>query len=258
MTALLRTLLAVTAAALATPAFASEPAASADDQSQHSAAPKGSFYEVIGHDDRHHKFVEIIDLSKPADEAKLAEWLKHGHVHEIVKKQSPGILEMASITADLGIYSLIIFLLLLFILSKVAWPKMIAGLQKREENIRSALDEAEKARSDAQAIRTALQKDMDEAHLKVKALIDEGKRDAEVTAKGIREQAHTDAAADRERMLREVQSATDQALQTIWGKAAELATEASSKALRRSLDGDGHRRLIDEALAELKQSASHA
>jgi len=48
---------------------------------------------------------------------------------------------------------------------------------------------------------------------------------------------------------------TDQALQTIWSKAADLATQVSAAALGKQLDANMHRRLIDEALDDLKAAA---
>ena len=52
---------------------------------------------------------------------------------------------------------------------------------------------------------------------------------------------------------REIETAKDQALSELWGKSAELATIISAKAIRRSLSEEDHRRLLDEALTELKQ-----
>src|SRR5262245_46770230 len=45
---------------------------------------------------------------------------------------------------DLAIWTVVVFLLLLFVLGRFAWKPMLAGLQKREENIRGALAEATK------------------------------------------------------------------------------------------------------------------
>jgi F0F1-type ATP synthase membrane subunit b/b' len=51
---------------------------------------------------------------------------------------------------------------------------------------------------------------------------------------------------------------TAQAVQHIWSQAAELATLASAKALGKSITEDGHRRLIDEALAEIRETVAGA
>jgi F-type H+-transporting ATPase subunit b len=132
---------------------------------------------------------------------------------------------------------------------------MIAGLQRREQNIRGALEEAEKARSEAQSLMAELDRERKEAAAKVKAMIDEAKRDAAATAEQIKADNMAQIAIERERLRREIQVETDQALKMLWTKAADLAIQASSAALRKQLDVNQHRRLIDEALADIRKAS---
>src|SRR4051794_15498859 len=62
--------------------------------------------------------------------------------------------------ADLAIWTVVVFLVLLWVLQRFAWGPMLTGLKQREDNIRMALDEAAKAREEAQALRAAHQKEM--------------------------------------------------------------------------------------------------
>src|SRR3954452_20332914 len=71
---------------------------------------------------------------------------------------------------DLGIFTLIVFGLLVLILGKYAWPKITEGLAKREAGIIDARDEAARARTEAEAIRVKLQQDYAEAQDKIRAL----------------------------------------------------------------------------------------
>jgi F-type H+-transporting ATPase subunit b len=153
---------------------------------------------------------------------------------------------------DLGLWTLVVFLVLAFVLGKYAWKPMMEGLDARERAIHQALAEAEKARAEANSLRLELQAEMDRAADKVRAILDEANRNAERTANEIVAKAHAQNQADRERLQREVEIARDQALQEIWSRAAELATLVSSKAIRRQLNPDDHRQLVDEALAELR------
>lgn len=216
---------------------------------------KGAKYEAAFHakDGTHqHK---TFDLSNPDHKKELAELIEHGHLVGMENKSPPGIMKFFSWRADVGLWSLIVFGLLFFTLAKVAWPKMLAGLQKREANIRGALDEAQKARDDAAALRASFQKEMDGAHLKVKDILDEARRDAQHTTEEMIGKAKNEINAERERAHREIAVETDQALQTIWNKAADLATQVSAAALGKQLDTNMHRRLIDEALNDLKATA---
>ena len=156
---------------------------------------------------------------------------------------------------DLAIWTIVVFLLLVFVLGRFAWAPMLAGLQRRESNIRGALETAQKARDEAAALRAQYQKEMDGAHLKVKEIMDEARRDAAATTDDMITKAKTEIGAERERAHREIAAETDQALQTIWSKAADLATQVSAAALGKQLDATMHRRLVDEALNDLKTAA---
>jgi F-type H+-transporting ATPase subunit b len=153
---------------------------------------------------------------------------------------------------DLGIWTIIVFLGLMFVLKKYAWGPMVEGLQKREERIKGALEEAKKARADAERIQAELQKKMDEAAQNIAAMIADARQDgerlkAELKAEGVKE-----VQTERERAVREIQLAKDQALQDLWQRTAELATLVSVKTVRKQLSVEDHRALIDEALQELK------
>lgn len=159
---------------------------------------------------------------------------------------------------DLGIYTLIVFGLLVFILAKVAWPKIREGLEKREAAIRGARDEAKQDRADAEARLAEAKKRLDATAAQVKGMLDEARRDADALRAGEREAGARDAAAERERAKREIDAARDAALKDIYEQAVKLAALMSEKALRRTVSAEDHRRLLDESLNELRDAAHKA
>ncbi len=159
---------------------------------------------------------------------------------------------------DLGIYTLIVFGLLLLVLSKFAWPHIAEGLRKREAVILGARDEAAKTKAEAEELRARLQKDFAEAQDKVRAMLDEARRDADALRATEREAGARDAQAERERAKREIEAAKDVALDEIYRQAVDLATTLSAKTLSRQITADDHRKLLDESLAELRQGAARA
>lgn len=233
---------------------------SAADDAKHGAADHGEkhgkppMYEVVGHDETGRHFVKQFDLADPKQKSEFDHLVSHGHAHEVVNKSAPTLGKMASLSIDLGVWTLVIFGLLFFVLSRLAWPKMISGLQKREHSIRSALDEAEKARGEAKSLMSTLEQERSEAAAKVKAMIDEAKKDAQTTADDLLAKARADISDERERLRREIQVEVDQAMQSLWSKTATLATQVAGKAIRKQFDGDQHRRLIDEAVDELRKA----
>src|SRR5438552_4049412 len=80
---------------------------------------------------------------------------------------------------DLGIWTIVVFLVLLFVLGKYAWKPMLQGLEQREHSIQSAMEEAKKAKEEALALRNQLAEEAAKAQDKVRQVIDQARRDAE-------------------------------------------------------------------------------
>jgi F-type H+-transporting ATPase subunit b len=157
---------------------------------------------------------------------------------------------------DLGIYTLLIFGLLFLILAKFAWGPFNEGLAKREATIREARDEALKVKADTEKLQKELKAEFAAASDKIRAMMDEARKDADVLRAKEREVGVKEAAAERERAKREIDVAKDQALDEIYKKSVEVAALISSKAIRRNMTAADHSRLIDEALSDLKTSVS--
>jgi len=174
------------------------------------------------------------------------------------EEKAPGGLSFAGLRWDLGLYTLIVFGILIWVLSKFAWPHIKEGLEKREKNIRSALEEA---RQNAAAARKELdqaRQELAKAALDIRAMMEEARKEADALKVSEREVGVKDAAAIVERGKREIDSAKDAALKDIYEQAVKLAAMMSEKALRRAVSVEDHRRLLDESLAELKSAASKA
>jgi F-type H+-transporting ATPase subunit b len=152
----------------------------------------------------------------------------------------------------LGVWSIVVFAILLVVLKKYAWGPILEGLQKREHNIESAVQDARQARDEAQRLRDQLQREVDHAQEKVRDILDEGRKHAQQTTDEMIGKAKSEIQAERDRLRREIAMARDQALQEIWKQTADLATMVSAKAIRRQITVDDHKRLVDEALKELQ------
>ncbi len=159
---------------------------------------------------------------------------------------------------DLGIYTLIVFGLMLLILGKYAWPQISEGLKKREAAIVGAREEAVKDRHAAEQRLVEAKRQLDEAAQQARAIVEEARRDAEALRASEREVGIKEAASERERAKREIESAKDVALQEIYLQAVQLAATLSSKTIRRQLSAEDHRRLLDESLAEIKKNVQNA
>jgi F-type H+-transporting ATPase subunit b len=159
---------------------------------------------------------------------------------------------------DLAVWSIVVFLGLMFILKKYAWGPMVEGLQKREERIKGALEEARKTREQAKQLQIDLQRKMDGAAQEIATMMEAARRDAGQLLADTKSQAVKEVQAERDRLRREIETVKDQALQELWKHTAELATLISEKTIRRKLTEDDHRKLVDEALGEIRAAGAEA
>lgn len=167
----------------------------------------------------------------------------------------PNIFEYA---LDLTIWTIVVFLVLLYVLKKYAWAPMLEGLRKREENIRAATEEARRAREEAQQLHDRFQAEMAKAGEKARDMVEAARRSAQQTTEEMVAKARQEIQTERDRLRREIDMARDQALQEIWNQAARLATVVSAKAIRRQLTEDDHRRLVEEALTEIGSATTRS
>src|SRR6266487_2903581 len=79
---------------------------------------------------------KIYDLGMESDAKELAEKVSKGEIQRLEVEEQPNIL---ALRWDLGLWTLVVFVVLFLVLKKLAWKPMLEGLQKRENNIRSAV-----------------------------------------------------------------------------------------------------------------------
>ncbi|QEH34078.1 ATP synthase subunit b precursor [Aquisphaera giovannonii] len=158
----------------------------------------------------------------------------------------------------LAIWTVLVFLGLLFILRRFAWAPLAEALHHREEHLEHTLLETEKARDESEKLLAEHRRLMAQADDRIRALFDKAQKDAQANADAIVRAAQAEAEAARDRAQREISTAKDQALSEIWNKTADAAVSVAGRVLSRSLNEDEHRRLLDEAIKELPALASSA
>jgi len=204
---------------------------------------------VVGPDGKEKE--EKYDWSKADDRKRLESDLPH--MDELSRDVPPEIIPRKY---DLAVWSIVVFLVLLFVLGKFAWKPMLEGLRKREENIRGALEQAEHTRQEAMELQSRLDAKLKAAGTDIARLMDEARRDALGLKDKFLAEAKAEIQQERDRFRREIETSKDQALAEIWEKSVSLASIMSTKVVRRSMTEQDHRRLLDESLAELKQAGA--
>jgi F-type H+-transporting ATPase subunit b len=150
-----------------------------------------------------------------------------------------------------ALWVLIIFLVLLAVLYPTAWKNVLAGLKAREERIRKDIADAEAARTRAEATLKEYNSQLAAAETRVRDMLAKATADGEAIAANIRTRAQQEAEDTKQRATRDIEVARDQAVAELHQQAAVLATTVAEKILRRNLNADDQRDLVDSSLAEI-------
>jgi F-type H+-transporting ATPase subunit b len=176
----------------------------------------------------------------------------HGAVHDRGHGDASAMIEDPSeLKTDLAIYTFVVFLLLLAILGKFAWPKISVALLEREKRIEANIAAAEAKHEDAKRLLAEHEAKLASAAAEVKALLDEARRDAEGTKAEIIAEAQKAAKAERDRAVRDIEIAADHALKNMAETSANLAVDLAGKVIRESINPAKQQELVRTALARL-------
>jgi F-type H+-transporting ATPase subunit b len=156
---------------------------------------------------------------------------------------------------DLGnaFWTLLIFLLLVGVLAKWVWPNVLKGLQHREQFIRDSLAAAKTEREEAEQLLAEYRKSLEKAQLEATAIVDQGRLDGEEAKKRLLTEAKTEGDKMVARAKHEIELARDDAVKQLHDQTVILATSIAGKMIRRELTPGDHKKLLDEALAELSK-----
>ena len=140
------------------------------------------------------------------------------------------------------------FVVVLAILWKTLIPKITAAMDERAEKIREALEAADQAKADAEAAMATHQGNLETARQESRAIIDEGKRDAEKVKAQIIEDANREAGEISQRVTREIELAKDAALDDLHQRSVALSIDLASKLIDKNLKAKDNQKLIDETV----------
>lgn len=164
----------------------------------------------------------------------------------------------ALITPEIGLmfWTLVTFVVLMFLLSRFAWGPIIRAMNTREEGIKSDLENARKERADAARLLDEHRALINQARRERAEAVDAGRRDAERLKAEILEEARK----QREQLMQQAESqiaaGLRQARSELKAAAADLAIQVAGMLMGKNLDDVTQRRLVDDYLADLERLGS--
>jgi F-type H+-transporting ATPase subunit b len=158
---------------------------------------------------------------------------------------------LIQVTPGLMIWTIVCFLITLYVLKRYAFGPIQKAIDERRERIRQSLEEADRAREEARRLLEEHRKLIAGAQSDAEGILAEARRVADANERRMREELEADRQRRLEETRKQIEAETRRALEQIRVEVVDLSLLAAQKVTRKSLDDDDHRRLIEEAVGEL-------
>jgi F-type H+-transporting ATPase subunit b len=158
---------------------------------------------------------------------------------------------LIKVTPGLMVWTIVAFLVTLFVLRRYAFGPIQKTIDERRERIRRSLEEADHARAEARRMLEEHRALLGQARGQAEEILAEARKTREAMERRMREETETERQRRLEETRREIQAETERALEQIRTEVAELTLVAATKVTGKVLDPSDHRRLIEEAIQTL-------
>ena len=157
------------------------------------------------------------------------------------------------LTVEFGLmfWTVVVFLLLLLILKKFAYPALLGAVEARERALQEQLDAAERNRAESEALLAEHKKLLAEARTQAHALLVEARTIAEKERALAMEKTLQEQQQLLERARRDIAAERDRAIAELRQEAVDLSLAAASKLIGERLTSETDRKLVQEYLSSL-------
>ena len=153
--------------------------------------------------------------------------------------------------AGLMVWTLLIFVFLLAILSRFAFKPLTAAVEARERALEEAIAGAKRDRDEAARLLAEQRAQLEGSRGEAQKLIADARAAGEKMRADLLEQTHLQQAELLERARRDIDAERDRAIADLRREAVDLALAGASKVIERNLDDAGNRRLVEQFLASI-------
>jgi F-type H+-transporting ATPase subunit b len=167
----------------------------------------------------------------------------------LAQEQAHEPVNLLSPNTGLMFWTLVIFVVLLFILARFAFKPLTAAVEAREKQLSDAIEQAKADRAAAAQQLAEQTKALDAARAEAQRVIAEGRVTGEKLRNEMLEQTKHQQHELLERARVEIDTERKRAIADLRREAVELALAGASKVIERNLDDQSNRKLVESFLA---------
>lgn len=149
---------------------------------------------------------------------------------------------------DLALFTLLLFIVFVAVLSFFAWNPIMKALDAREQSMTEKIESAEANAAKMESLKNEYEAKLSLAAEDAARMISEAKKDAEEARAKIVADAAEEANRQRERAVADINSAKDAAIRDLAQKTVDQAVALAGNLVRKEINTDVHQQLIRESL----------
>jgi F-type H+-transporting ATPase subunit b len=162
---------------------------------------------------------------------------------------------LTDINWTLNVATLVLFLVFVLVLGKFAWKPLLQLVEEREKGVRDAVEGAEKASADAQALLERHKELIREAGRERDEVMKRAAKEAEQLKAELQARARAESDQIVQKAREQIGRETALAVQQLRAEVADIAVEAAARIVTSSLTPEAQKKLVAEFIADLPKTA---
>ena len=158
---------------------------------------------------------------------------------------------LIQVTPGLMIWTIVCFLIALFVLKRFAFGPIQTMIDARRDQIARSIAEADNARNEARELLEQHRALIGQAKGESAEILADARKVGDAQLARVKEEAEADRVRRLEDTRKQIEAETSRALDQIRTEVADLTIEATQRVVGKVLDTADHRRLVDEAIEGL-------
>ena len=159
-----------------------------------------------------------------------------------------------TINPGLLLWTILTFFVLLFILRWKAWGPLMEALDNREQQISEALHTAQVAQDEAAKVARANEEVLNKARQEAHEIVTQARETGEKLKKKLEEDGQEKQSEMLVKAKKQINAEKNQALSEIKQVVVDLTISASEKIIKRNLNVEDNKQMIENTVDELKQA----